>query len=50
MNIIFDLEVLRRNIIELCDKNDVSVNHMLSECVLAGALWIISKKAMSRSF
>lgn len=44
MNSIFDLEVLRRNIIELCDKNDVSVNHMLSECGLSRSVMDNLKK------
>lgn len=34
MDSIFDLNNLRQNIIELCGKNDVSVNRILKECGL----------------
>lgn len=35
MNSIYNLEILTRNILDLCEKNDISVNHMLQECGLS---------------
>lgn len=35
MDSIFNIEVLTNNIIELCEKKDISVNHMLQECGLS---------------
>lgn len=35
MESIFNLEILTRNIIDLCAENNVSVNRMLKECGLS---------------
>lgn len=35
MDSIFNIEVLTQNIIELCEKENVSVNRMLKECGLS---------------
>ncbi len=35
MDSIFNIEVLTQNIIDLCEKENVSVNRMLKECGLS---------------